>query len=162
MGRVPKDVSAIEDQASGTETTAAAPLKFSIRKWIPGLSLLGKFGITSLIPIAVLAVVLGQTLRGRIQERILDSNKHAAELIAKLGIQPLLQAWAGKRRPHQFGIGLGEDSDPDQAWARERAQLWRFDPAVIEPIPEAVRWARKARSGAASAQCSSRSVILLG
>jgi diguanylate cyclase (GGDEF)-like protein len=92
MGRVPKDVSAIEDQASRTETSAAAPVKFSIRKWIPGLSLLGKFGITSLIPIVVLALVLGQTLRGRMQERVLTSNKHAAELIAKLGIQPLLRA----------------------------------------------------------------------
>jgi diguanylate cyclase (GGDEF)-like protein len=92
MGRVPRDISEIEEQSSEAGSDATPRERFSIRKWIPRVSLLGKFGIISLIPIAVLAVVLGQTLRGRMEERILNSNRHAAELIGRLGIQPLLRA----------------------------------------------------------------------
>ncbi len=56
------------------------------------LSLLGRFGIMSAIPIVLLGLVLGQSLDRVIRERALTNAAHSAELIAALAIQPRLSA----------------------------------------------------------------------
>jgi diguanylate cyclase (GGDEF)-like protein len=94
MGRVPKDISEISDKTFPEATPAADP-----PKRILNLSLLGKFAVMSIVPILLLGVLLAQTLKSRIREQVLDNSKHAAELIARLGIQPLL-------RPSDLGRGL--------------------------------------------------------
>jgi diguanylate cyclase (GGDEF)-like protein len=54
------------------------------------LSLLSKVAIWSSIPILVLSVVLGKWIEEGVRERNLASATHAAELVAGLGIQPLI------------------------------------------------------------------------
>jgi hypothetical protein len=51
-------------------------------------SLLTKFAIASAVPIIVLAFGLSQLVENRIEQRTLTSASHAAQLVAKLGIQP--------------------------------------------------------------------------
>lgn len=57
----------------------------------PGrVGLLGKFAILSLIPMVLLGLVLADTFADRIRERALENATRAAELVARLGIQPLV------------------------------------------------------------------------
>jgi len=57
---------------------------------LPRPSLLAQFAITSAIPIILLGVVLGQALNMVIRERSLANARDGAELVSRLGIQPLL------------------------------------------------------------------------
>jgi diguanylate cyclase (GGDEF)-like protein len=149
MGRVPRDASEInghsdhadaEVKPEGTPATKV-PTIDSIRKWLPGLTLVGKFAVMSLIPIALLGVILSQTLKSRIQERILDNHKHTAELIAKLGIQPLLRASDLGRGldPNRFRIldntlraGLiGQEVARIKIWNRAAQVVYSDDPSIV-------------------------------
>ena len=80
----------------------AGPLTH-VRKWasearrrlVPRLplgktSLVGKFALLSLIPTLLLGVILAGNLRSQIRARALDNAAQAAQLVARLGIQPLL------------------------------------------------------------------------
>jgi signal transduction histidine kinase len=53
-------------------------------------SLLGKFALLSLGPIALLGFILGNTLQHQIRARALENAKGGAQVVARLGIQPLL------------------------------------------------------------------------
>jgi diguanylate cyclase (GGDEF)-like protein len=142
MGRVPKDASEITDRSSPPgRTDGSLPVIASIRKRLSGFSLLGKFAITSLIPIALLGVLFGQTRRIRIQEQILDNNTHAAELIARLGIQPLLRASDLGRGldPNRYRIldntlraGLiGDEVARIKIWNRDSRVVYSDDPRIV-------------------------------
>jgi diguanylate cyclase (GGDEF)-like protein len=153
MGRVPKDVSQIDGQRTPDEAEAMAGTKgaakdepkigaiASFRKWLPGLNLVGKFAVMSIIPMALLGAILGQTLSSRIHERILENNKHAAELIGRLGIQPLL-------RPSDLGRGLdpnrfrildntlragliGEEVARIKIWNRDSRVIYSDDSEIV-------------------------------
>jgi diguanylate cyclase (GGDEF)-like protein len=56
----------------------------------PRLGLLGKFALASLLPIAVLGVVLAHSIAGQVENRALANARQAAVLSSRLGIQPLL------------------------------------------------------------------------
>jgi hypothetical protein len=149
MGRVPKDAAEIDDHSDHADAdvkpearpVAKVPTIASIRKWLPGLSLVGKFAVMSLIPIALLGVILAQTLKSRIQERILDNHKPTAELIARLGIQPLLRASDLGRGldPNRFRIldntlraGLiGEEVARIKIWNRDAQVIYSDDTSIV-------------------------------
>jgi signal transduction histidine kinase len=53
-------------------------------------SLVGKFAILSLIPTALLGLILAENLSTQIRTRALENATQAAQLVARSGIQPLL------------------------------------------------------------------------
>lgn len=56
----------------------------------PARRLLGRFAVSSLLPLVLLGVVLGHTLNDRIRTRALESAKGSAQVAARLGILPML------------------------------------------------------------------------
>jgi diguanylate cyclase (GGDEF)-like protein len=55
------------------------------------LGLLGKFALASIVPIALLALVLSQYLRHRIEQRAFEQAERAAVLVARVGFQPQIR-----------------------------------------------------------------------
>ncbi len=97
------------------------------------LSLLGRFGIMSAIPILLLGLALGQSLDRLIRDRALANATQGAKLIARLGAQPLLTV-----------TDLSQGLDPDRlqvldgALRKElvgkdvaRLNIWNRDHVII-------------------------------
>jgi diguanylate cyclase (GGDEF)-like protein len=55
------------------------------------LGLLGKFALASIVPILLLALVLSQYLRHRIEQRAFADAERAAVLVARVGFQPQIR-----------------------------------------------------------------------
>jgi diguanylate cyclase (GGDEF)-like protein len=55
------------------------------------LGLLGKFALASIVPIVLLALVLSQYLRHRIEQRAVEQAERAAVLVARVGFQPQIR-----------------------------------------------------------------------
>jgi diguanylate cyclase (GGDEF)-like protein len=55
------------------------------------LGLLGKFALASIVPIVLLALVLSQYLRHRIEQRAFEQAERAAVLVARVGFQPQIR-----------------------------------------------------------------------
>src|SRR3954451_6982925 len=49
-----------------------------------------EFGIVSLVPVVVLGLIVGQSLRGSIRDRALDTAKQEAVVATQLAIEPQL------------------------------------------------------------------------
>src|SRR5687768_9982342 len=138
MGRVPKDISEISDQTVPTEDAAPTP---PTPKRLPNLGLLGKFAVMSIVPILLLGLLLAHTLKSRIREQVLDNSKHAAELIARLGIQPLLRPSDLGRglEPNRFRILdntlraalLGEEVARIKIWNRDSRVVYSDDSKIV-------------------------------
>jgi signal transduction histidine kinase len=56
------------------------------------LGALARFGLLALVPVVALGAVLAHELNADVQQRYLEATRSSAELIAQVGIQPLLNA----------------------------------------------------------------------
>jgi diguanylate cyclase (GGDEF)-like protein len=130
----------------------------------PRLSLLGKFGLVSVVPIGVLGVVLAVQLGAHVRRDALANARQSAALVADLGIQPQLE-----------GRDLGVPLDPAliasldrqfrsasvssriariKIWNREGTIVYSDDPALIGANPPASDELHLALNGAISSEVS--------
>lgn len=105
------------------------------------VGLLGKFAILSLIPMVLLGLVLADVFADRIRERALENATGAAELVARLGIQPLVSP-AGLRdglEPTDLqtlddavrsGL-LGKEVARIKIWSRDYRIVYSDDHSII-------------------------------
>ena len=61
-------------------------MSLRVSRW----SLLTRFGVLSVVALAVLAVALGHVLKRQIEARALSGAEDVAELVARAGVQPNL------------------------------------------------------------------------
>jgi diguanylate cyclase (GGDEF)-like protein len=82
------------------------------------LGLLGKFALASIVPIVLLALVLSQYLRHRIEQRAFADAERAAVLVARVGFQPQIRP-ADLRRGY---LPLSRQSALDRALQSKRQE----------------------------------------
>jgi DNA-binding HxlR family transcriptional regulator len=105
-----------------------------MRTWTARMSLLARFGVMSLVVIAVLGLVIGGALKRQIESRALDRATQLAESVAELGVQDRLES-ADLRRP----LSPRQLSELDEvlatdAWRRHeisRVKLFNADRKVV-------------------------------
>ncbi len=97
------------------------------------LGLLGKFALASAIPLLVLGVVLGKYLSHRIEQRALAEAERSAQLIARVGFQPLLterdlkRGYLPKARKRALDRALNSELDGGLA----RTKIWNRGVRVV-------------------------------
>lgn len=108
-------------------------LRAALRGLAGRLTLTGQVALLSLIPTVVLGVVLAQALQSRIVARTLADQGEAAQLIARIGIQPRLS-------PHDLRYGLdaqqirGLDAQLRTGWVKQRLariKIWNAQDTVV-------------------------------
>lgn len=104
-------------------------------------SLVGKFAILSLIPTVLLGLILAENLKSQIRDRALENATQAAQLVARLGIQPLfspadlnvglstkrLEAVDGALRTNL----LGKEVASVRIWGRDAKVIYSEDHSLI-------------------------------
>jgi diguanylate cyclase (GGDEF)-like protein len=100
---------------------------------LPKLSLMWKFSLVAILPIALLGLVLQHTLQGQIRGRSLTEARRSAALIAQVGIQPQLSPLDFRR-----GLTPGRIGSLDRALSSsitsseiERIKVWNRKGLVI-------------------------------
>jgi diguanylate cyclase (GGDEF)-like protein len=99
---------------------------------VRGPSLLRRFALLSAVLIALLGALLGYVIRGNVRERALHESERAAQLVARLAIQPLLT-------PEQLASGLDDQGlhrlDRTLAAARAedvaRIKVWNREGTIV-------------------------------
>lgn len=104
-------------------------------------SLVGKFAILSLIPTALLGLILAENLRSQIRGRALENATQAAQLVARLGIQPLLSPAdldKGLSRPRLEAVDaalrtnlLGREVAAVRIWGPDTKVIYSDDQSII-------------------------------
>jgi len=109
------------------------PISLFVKRGVPKLSLVQKFGLLSMVAFALLGLALNLTLRKQVQDQATISAAKAAELVARLGIQPHLKP----EDLHQ-GMSLQRVAQLDRLLERgrlgdqvARLKIWGRDSRVI-------------------------------
>ena len=128
------------------------------------LSLVQKFGLLSLAAFAVLGLALAYTLRGQVRAQATTSAARAAELVARLGIQPHLRpedlrdGMSGARVAALDrllkGGRLGEQVVRLKIWSRDARVVYSDDPELIGRIYPASKDLHEALEGEVAAEVS--------
>src|SRR4051812_37614422 len=63
-----------------------------MRQWSARFTLLGRFGLMSLVVLVALGLAIGLTLKRQIESRALGRATQLAQVIAELGVQPRVEA----------------------------------------------------------------------
>jgi diguanylate cyclase (GGDEF)-like protein len=135
-----------------------------VKRGLPTLSLVQKFGLLSLAAFSVLGLALGYTLRVQVRGRATDSAAQAAELVARLGIQPHLspedlREGMSRDRVAQLdrllkGGRLGEQVARLKIWDRDSRVVYSDDPNLIGRVFPASGDLREALEGEVAAEVS--------
>jgi diguanylate cyclase (GGDEF)-like protein len=112
-----------------------------VKRALPKLSLAQQFGLLSLAAFALLGVALAYTLRAQVRAEATASAAQAAELVARLGIQPhlrpddlrngLTRARVAELDRLLEGGRLGEQVVRLKIWSRDSRVVYSDDPRLI-------------------------------
>jgi diguanylate cyclase (GGDEF)-like protein len=100
---------------------------------LPKVSLLIKFSLVAIVPIALLGVVLAHTLQQQIRNRSLSEARRAAALISEVGVQPQLSPLDFQRglEPARV-LALGASLESGAASSEiQRMKIWNSRGVVI-------------------------------
>jgi diguanylate cyclase (GGDEF)-like protein len=135
-----------------------------VKRSLPPLSLVQKFGLLSLAAFSVLGLALGYTLRFQVRARATDSAAQAAELVARLGIQPHLSRedlrdGLSRDRVARLdrllrGGRLGERVARLKIWDRDSRVVYSDDPKLIGRVYPASEDLHEALEGEVAAEVS--------
>ena len=135
-----------------------------VKRGLSQLSLVQKFGLLSLAAFALLGLALGYTLRVQVRAQATHSAARAAELVARLGIQPHLRPQdlrdgMGRDRVAQLdrllnGGRLGEQVIRLKIWNRDARVVYSDDPELIGRLYPASEDLREALEGEVAAEVS--------
>ncbi|MGH2682868.1 MAG: putative bifunctional diguanylate cyclase/phosphodiesterase [Actinomycetota bacterium] len=112
-----------------------------MKRALPKLSLVQQFGLLSLAAFALLGLALAYTLRAQVRAEATASAAQAAELVARLGIQPhlrpddlrngLTRARVAELDRLLEGGRLGEQVVRLKIWSRDSRVVYSDDPRLI-------------------------------
>jgi len=142
---------------AGADTTV-------VKRGLLPLSLVQKFGLLSLAAFAVLGLALAYTLRVQVRAQATASAAQAAELVARLGVQPHLRPedltdGMSRARVAQLdrllnGGRLGKQVVRLKIWNRDSRVVYSDDPKLIGRIYPASEDLREALEGEVAAEVS--------
>jgi diguanylate cyclase (GGDEF)-like protein len=135
-----------------------------VKRGVPKLSLVQKFGLLSLGAFALLWLALAYTLRVQVRAQATDSAAQAAELVARLGIQPHLRpddlrdgltpARVAELDRLLEGGRLGEQVVRLKIWSRDSRVVYSDDPRLIGRVFPPSEDLREALEGEVAAEVS--------
>jgi diguanylate cyclase (GGDEF)-like protein len=135
-----------------------------VKRGLSQLSLVQKFGLLSLAAFALLGLALAYTLRSQVRAQATASAVQAAELVARLGIQPHLRPedlreGVSPARVTQLdrllnGGRLGEQVVRLKIWNRDSRVVYSDDPKLIGRIYPASEDLHEALEGEVAAEVS--------